>query len=131
MRVAFITPNTDGSVLDLERPLVPMAPAMLAGFLSAYGHRDIRQYDFNGVIRDRWLQGSIDPSVFEDTPAVDRFLAGGEGCPVQEQARRILDALDVQAADLYALSCSLASSTSKGGEGMGPRPESSTPCSLA
>jgi len=95
-----------------------MAPALLGGFLRAYGHEQIRLYDFNGVVRDRLQQGHIDLAVFEQQAAVDAFLAGGEGGPVQEQVRRILGALDVQPADLFCLSCALASSIGQGAEAL-------------
>lgn len=108
MRIAFLTPTFHTLQPAWWRfpQIVKLAAPTLAGTLVEHGFTDLRQHDFEvrGFDALRADPRTVDFAPFFDDALVDAFLAGG-GDFVRAQAERVLELMDVEAADLVALSC--------------------------
>lgn len=107
-RVGFFTPSfhTLGRNWRRDTQIVKLAAPQISGALFANGYRNLRQYDFEVQIFELEMArpGVLDLKVFFDDAAVDRFLAADD-IALRHQTELILDTLEVEKADLFALSC--------------------------
>jgi radical SAM superfamily enzyme YgiQ (UPF0313 family) len=108
MRIAFLTPSFHTLEPGWWRfpQVIKLAAPTLAGYLREHGFTDLTEHDFEvrGFDALRADPRAVSFTPFFDDAAVDGFLAGGEPF-VRAQAERVLELMEVGAADLYALSC--------------------------
>lgn len=109
MRIAFITPtlHTLGPIWRRDPQIVKLAAPVLAGAMRAHGYENLRQYDFEIQIFDMEERepGRLNLQAFFDDAAVDAFIGGDDECEVARQTNLILDTLEVEEADVFAMSC--------------------------
>ncbi len=109
MRVAFVTPtfHTLAPTWRRDPQIVKLAAPQISGALYANGIEVIRQYDFEVEIFDmeRRQPGRLNLRAFFDDANVDAYLQG-DHAEVRAQSELILDAFEVEEADLFAFSSS-------------------------
>lgn len=109
MRIAFVTPtlHTLGPIWRRDPQIVKLAAPTLAGAMRAHGYEQLRQYDFEIQIfeLEEKQPGLLNLRAFFDDVAVDRFIGGDDHCEVARQTNLILDTLEVEEADVFAMSC--------------------------
>ena len=108
MRIGFITPtlHTLGPRWQRDPQIVKLAVPTISGYLYEHGYHDIRQYDFEVEIFELEAKepGRLNLKVFFDDDNVDSYLRGDEVPEIDAQVELILSTLEVEEADVYALS---------------------------
>lgn len=108
LRIAFVTPtlHTLGPRWRRDPQIVKLAGPTLCGFLYSRGYEHIRQYDFEVQVfqREEEAPGSFPLELYVDDARVDAFLRGEDEPAIRALTERILDALEVEEADLFCFS---------------------------
>jgi len=108
MRIGFITPtlHTLGPRWQRDPQIVKLAVPTISGYLYEHGYREIRQYDFEVEIFDLEAKepGRLNLRVFFDDDDVNAYVQGEDKPEIEAQVELILHTLEVEEADVYALS---------------------------
>jgi hypothetical protein len=109
MRIAFVTPtlHTLGPNWRRDPQVVKLAAPTLSGALRSQGYTDLRQYDFEVQVfaLEERQPGLLNLRAFFDDAPVDAYMRGEPGTEVEAQVELILDALEIDEADLFAFTC--------------------------
>lgn len=109
VRVKLITAPSEKNFggLDERFPYMSLAPAQLCGYMATHGYTNCLHHDLNLLMerRLRKSQRETDLSVFLDTTAVDKYLAGSDrGNVISRAIALILGLCEPGPVDLIGLS---------------------------